>query len=95
MAGAQGRKHRTGVSDHVMLAGRVAPKHRKAAERAATALGVSLSTYLDELLARELAAQLDEDGRPVRCRPEWWTGPVPTDQTQLPLSAGETPLKSA
>ena len=83
------------MSDHVMLAGRVAPTHREAAERAAGALGVSLSRYLDELLAREAASQLDEEGRPVRCRPAWWTGPVATDQEQLPLLTGETPLKSA
>jgi hypothetical protein len=82
MAGVRGRKHRTGVAHYVRLTGRVDPEHAQLAERTASALGVSLSTYLDELLARE-ARQLDDRGRP-----SWWTEPIPADQEELPLKAG-------
>lgn len=82
MPGAKGSKHRTGVAHHVPIGGRVDPKHKKTAEQAAFALGVSLSTYLDVLLAHE-ATQLDARGRP-----SWWTDPAPADQQELPLKAG-------
>lgn len=80
MAAVKGRRHRTGVADAVLLQVRVSPHLRQDVEAAATALGISLSAYMEALLARE-AEQRDETGRPL-----WWTDPVPRDQQELPLT---------
>jgi len=74
VAAVKGRAHRTGVPDAVKLQARVAPSRYAKAQAAADALGVSLGTYLDELLERE---QVDELGRPL-----WW----PANQEELPLT---------
>jgi hypothetical protein len=78
MAGVQGRRHRTGVANAERLLVRVDPAHAEKARTAATALGISVTAYVDALLGHE---QLDEHGRPL-----WWKDPVPTDQKELPLS---------
>lgn len=79
MAGVKGRSHRRGVKDAKEVRVRFRPPVREKAERAASALGVSLTTYVDELVARD---QLDENGRPL-----WWDMPVPRDQRELPLKS--------
>lgn len=89
----RGREKRRGVGPHLPeLRGRVDPDRYAKASRIADAIGVSVGTYLDELVKRE---ELDEHGRPI-----WWTTPVrheagvmvwetsparPDQQEELPL----------
>lgn len=79
MPAVRGRKHRTGVADAVDFKVRVSAQHRATAERAAAALGISMSAFIEQLLAREGEA-LDPDGRP-----SWWVDPSPRDQQELPF----------
>lgn len=69
MAAVKGRRRRhepNGVTlVTVPMQGRVSPTTRDKARSVADALGVSMSAYLDSLVAND---QLDENGRPV-----WWT----------------------
>ena len=77
MPAVKGRKHRSGVSGAVSTRVRLDPAQKEKAELAATALGISMTTYIEALIARDA---VDERGRPV-----WWTDPAPGDQEELPL----------
>lgn len=86
MPGVPGRRYRTGVANHIPLRVRLSPESHARAQQVADALGVSVTAYVDRLLAHD---DLDAHSRPV-----WW-GPAPRDQEELPLTAEEAPLKSA
>lgn len=65
MAAVKGRRRRS--NDEILtvpMQGRVAIATREKARAVADTLGVSMSKYLDELIAKD---ELDEDGRPL-----WW-----------------------
>lgn len=78
MPAIKGRHTRAANAPTVLLQARVDPKLREKAHRAAGALGISMASYMEHLLAHE---ELDANGRPV-----WWTDPAPADQEELPLS---------
>lgn len=69
MPAVKGRRRRhepSGVTVvTVPMQGRVSPTTREKARAVADALGVSMSAYLDSLVAND---QLDEHGRPI-----WWS----------------------
>lgn len=73
-----GRPRRKRGVPRVPLRARVEPETLDRVYAVAEALGVSLTAYVEELIRHD---QLDERGRPV-----WWTGPVSTDQEELPLT---------
>lgn len=76
MAAVKGRRRRS--NDEVItvpMQGRVSISTREKARSVADALGVSMSKYLDQLIANDA---LDEQGRPV-----WWQDE--DDGTQLDL----------
>lgn len=60
----------------VALFARVRPPLHDKALRAAAAVGVSMATYVEQLIARD---EVDEHGRPL-----WWTD-APAEQEELPL----------
>lgn len=78
MSAIKGRRQRSGNLPKVLLQGRVEPAAREKAHRAAAALGISVTAYLEQLLLHD---ELDDRGRPL-----WWTEPLPPDQGELPLS---------
>lgn len=78
MPAMKGRRRRADNVPTVLLQARVDPQLRAKANRAAEALGISMASYMEHLLAHE---QLDAHGRPV-----WWTDDAPADQEELPLS---------
>lgn len=77
MPAVKGRRHRATSDPTVPMQGRVQPQTRAKARAVADALGVSMSAYLDQLVAND---QLDADGRPV-----WWAEPD-DQQEALPLT---------
>ena len=61
----------------VPMQGHVAPSTRAKARAVADALGVSMSAYLDTLVAND---ELDDNGRPL-----WWVEPD-SGQAELPMT---------
>ena len=74
MGRAAGRRHsRLPLTE--MLRGRVQPSTHAKANAAADALGISLSAYLDSLIARD---EVDDQGRPT-----WWPDERTDDHPEL------------
>lgn len=73
---AQPQRRERGTS--VALFARVRPEFHAKARRAAAVTGVSLATYIEQLVARD---EVDQHGRPV-----WWPTSPPAEQEELPLS---------
>jgi hypothetical protein len=74
-----GSKRRPNAAPTVLLQARVDPQIRAKANGIAAAAGVSLSAYIEQLIAHE-ELQLDEDGRPA-----WWPEALEDEQEELPL----------
>ena len=75
MSAIKGRPRRPLQEPGVVVQARVSPETRAKAHKTAAALNVSLTAYVERLIAHD---QLDESGRPV-----WW----PKDeQEELSLS---------
>jgi hypothetical protein len=70
-----GSKRRPNDAPTVLLQARVDPKARSKARQMAEAAGVSMSAFLEQLIACQ---DVDEHGRPA-----WW--PEAPDQEELPL----------
>lgn len=64
MPAVKGRSRRPHHAITVPMQGHVAPDTRAKARAVANALGVSMSTYLDQLVQQDV---VDDTGRPV-----WW-----------------------
>jgi len=55
MAAVKGRRHRTGVSEQIPLKVRVSPDNYEWVQQQASALGISMATYVDLRLSHERA----------------------------------------
>lgn len=74
-ASSQPARRQRGQSSALYV--RVRPGFKEKADRAAAAAGVSLATYIEQLLARD---QVDDAGLPV-----WWPESVPFTQEAMEL----------
>jgi hypothetical protein len=74
-----GSKRRPNDSPTVLLQARVDPQIRAKANGIAAAAGVSLSAYIEQLIAHE-ERQLDDKGRPA-----WWPEAPDDEQEELEL----------
>lgn len=75
MAAGEPQPQRRERGRSVALFARVRPQHHEKARVAAAAMGVSLATYIEQLLDRD---EVDPTGRPV-----WWEDPPPATQEEL------------
>jgi hypothetical protein len=79
MASAKGRRQRSGVAGNQFLGVRLSSPSFNKLDYAADANGISKAAIVDWMVAQLL--ELDEDGRLIG-----WSGALPRDQEELPLT---------